>query len=75
MYNIYKASVSTSSVQQILPHLLQLTLQEQSRHVNGLRLTTAKFKTLIFSVLGFALPCIADIWIFMILHDFCLLPA
>jgi hypothetical protein len=38
-------------------------------------LTTAKFKPLMFSVLGFALPYIADISIFMILYNFCLLPA
>jgi hypothetical protein len=31
MYNIYKASVSKCSVQQIMPHHLQLTLQQQSR--------------------------------------------
>jgi hypothetical protein len=39
------------------------------------RLITAKFKPLIFSVLGFALPSIVDIHIFMILCNFCLLPA
>jgi hypothetical protein len=38
-------------------------------------LTAAKFKPLMFYVLGFALPYIADICIFMILYDFCLLPA
>jgi hypothetical protein len=36
-------------------------------------LTAAKFKPLIFSVLGFALSYIADIYIFMSLYD--LLPA
>jgi hypothetical protein len=39
------------------------------------RLTAAKFKPLILSVLGFALPNIADICISMILYNFCLLPA
>jgi hypothetical protein len=34
------------------------------------RLTAAKFKPLMFSVLGFALPYIADIRIFMILYNF-----
>jgi hypothetical protein len=38
-------------------------------------LTAAKFKPLVFSVLGFALPYIADICIFIILYDFCLLAA
>jgi hypothetical protein len=39
------------------------------------RLNAAKFKPLIFSVSGFVLPYIADISIFMILYNFCLLPA
>jgi hypothetical protein len=38
-------------------------------------MTAAKFKPLIFSVLGFALSNISNIFIFMILDDFCLLPA
>jgi hypothetical protein len=38
-------------------------------------MTTAKFKPLIFSVLGFALSNVVNIFIFMILDDFCLLPA
>jgi hypothetical protein len=38
-------------------------------------LTAAKFKRLIFPVLVFALSSSANIFIFMILYDFCLLPA
>jgi hypothetical protein len=38
-------------------------------------MTTAKFKPLIFSVSGFALSSVANIFIFMILDDFYLLPA
>jgi hypothetical protein len=38
-------------------------------------LTAAKFKPLILYALRFALSYIADICIFMILYDFCLLPA
>ena len=38
-------------------------------------LTVAKFKPLIFPVLGFALSNIVNIFIVMILYDFCLLPA
>jgi hypothetical protein len=38
-------------------------------------LTATKFKPLIFSVMGFAMSYIAAISIFMILYDFCLLPA
>jgi hypothetical protein len=38
-------------------------------------MTVAKFKHLIFSVSGFALFNVANIFILMILDDFCLLPA
>jgi hypothetical protein len=38
-------------------------------------MTATKFKPLIFSVLGFALSNVANIFIFMNLDDFCLLPA
>jgi hypothetical protein len=38
-------------------------------------MTASKFKPLIFSVSGFALSNIANIFILMILDDFCLLPA
>lgn len=39
------------------------------------RLTTAEFKPHICSVLGFALSYIANIWVVMVLNDFCLLLA
>jgi hypothetical protein len=35
---------------------------------------TTKFKSLVISMSIFALPRIANIFIFMILNDFCLLP-
>jgi hypothetical protein len=38
-------------------------------------MTAAKFKPLVFPVLGFALSNISNILIIMILDDFCLLPA
>jgi hypothetical protein len=38
-------------------------------------LTAAKFKPLILSVPGFTLPSIANIFIIVILYDFCLVPA
>jgi hypothetical protein len=38
-------------------------------------LTAAKFKPLVFSVMGFALSNGANIFIIMILYDLCLLPA
>jgi hypothetical protein len=55
--NIYKASCSPGSLQQIMPYM-----------------TAAKFKPLLFPVSGFDLSNIANIFIFMILYDFCLLP-
>jgi hypothetical protein len=38
-------------------------------------MTATKFKPFIFYVLGFALSNVASIFIFVILDDFCLLPA
>jgi hypothetical protein len=38
-------------------------------------MTAAKFKPFVFPVSGFALSNIANIFILMILYDFCLLPA
>jgi hypothetical protein len=38
-------------------------------------LTTAKFKPVTFSVSGFTLSYIANMFILMILYDFCLLSA
>jgi dynactin complex subunit len=35
IYNIYKASVSPDSVQQIMSYFLKLSLQRQSSHLNG----------------------------------------
>jgi hypothetical protein len=35
MYNMYKASVSSGSVQQIMPYFEQLPLLRQSSHSNG----------------------------------------
>jgi hypothetical protein len=52
--------VSPGSVQQIMLLHLQLTLQEQFKHLNGLRFTATKFKSLKFSMKGFTLPYIAD---------------
>jgi hypothetical protein len=52
-----------------------------SSHYNGSLVTwtvvrfTAKFKPLIFSVPGFAFSHVANIYIFIILYNFCLLPA
>jgi hypothetical protein len=40
-----------------------------------IHMTAAKFKPLVFSVCGLILSNVANILIFMILDDFCLLPA
>jgi hypothetical protein len=40
-----------------------------------IHMTAAKFQPIIFSVSGFALSNVANIFILMILDDFCLLPA
>jgi hypothetical protein len=56
-------------------------LTNSSRHNGNLdtwtfvHMTAAKFKPLIFPVLGFSLSNIANIFILMILNDFWLLPA
>jgi hypothetical protein len=38
-------------------------------------MTAAKFKPFVFPVSGFALSNMADIFVFMVLYDFCLLLA
>jgi hypothetical protein len=72
---MYKASVSPGFVKQIMPYLTQPMLWRQLVTWTVVGLTAAKFKPLILFVLGFALSYIANIWINMILYDFCLLPA
>jgi hypothetical protein len=58
-----------------------LLLTNSSRHNGSLdtwtvvNTTAAKFKPLVFPVSGFALSNIANIFVFMILYDFCLLTA
>jgi hypothetical protein len=41
----------------------------------GVCLTATKFEHFIFSVLSFVLAYVSDIYIFLILHDLCLLHA
>jgi hypothetical protein len=64
---IYKCSVSTGFAKQIMPILRIL-------FYNG-SLTTAKFTPLIFSVSRFALSYTTNMFILMVLYDFCLSPA
>jgi hypothetical protein len=75
MYNIYAASVSPGVVQQIMPILLTLSYNGNLVTWTVVRFTAAKFKPLIFSMLGFALSYETNILVFMILYDLCLLPA
>jgi hypothetical protein len=75
VYTIYTRPLSEQAQYSKIPHHLQLTLHSSLDTWTVVRLTAAKFKPLIFSVLGFTLSYIADICIFMILYDLCLLPA
>jgi hypothetical protein len=68
-----QASFSPGSVQQIMPYLLvaySTTAVLDTWAV--VHMTAAKFKPLIFSVWGLALSNVTNIFIFMILDDFCL---
>jgi hypothetical protein len=56
-------------------NLTYLMLQRQLSHLNGLSLTTTKFKPLVFSMSGFALSHTANTFILMPLYNFCFLPA
>jgi hypothetical protein len=53
-----------------LMFIYYLRLYEHSRHT-AVCLTAAKFDPFIIPLLSFALACIANIYIFMILYDFC----
>jgi hypothetical protein len=50
-------------------------LQRQLSHLTVVSLTTAKIKTLLFSIRGFALSYTAKMFILIILYDFSLSPA
>jgi hypothetical protein len=75
IYNIYKASVSPGSVQQIMPYFWYFPYNGSLVTWTVICLTTAKFKPFIFRVLGFALSNGVNIFVIMILYDLCLLPA
>jgi hypothetical protein len=72
MYNV-QASFSPGFAQQIMPYLRGTTAVLDTWTV--VHMTAAKFELLIFSVWGLALSNVTNILIFMILDDFCLLPA
>jgi hypothetical protein len=75
MYNLYKASVSPGSVQQIMPYLGSFRYSGILVTWTVVYLTAAKFKPLVFSVTGFAFSNGTNVFIIMILYHLCLLPA
>jgi hypothetical protein len=72
---IPKSSVSTGFAKQIMPIWRILCYNGSLVTWTVVSLTTAKFKPLVFSMSGFTLSYIANMFILMILYDFCLLPA
>jgi hypothetical protein len=72
---IYKSSVSTDFAKQIMPILHILLYNGSLVTWKVASLTTAKFMPLVFSVSDFALFYTVNMFILMILYDFCLLPA
>jgi hypothetical protein len=72
---IYKSSVSAGFAKQIMP-ISPISCYNGSLVTwTVVSVTTAKFKPRIFSVPGFALSYTTNMFILMILYDFCLLPA
>jgi hypothetical protein len=71
----HKSSVSTGFIQQSMPSLRILCYNGSLVTWTVVSLASAKFKLLIFSVSGFALSYTANMFILMILCDFCLSPA
>jgi hypothetical protein len=72
---IYKSSVSTGFAKQIMLILRVLCYNGRLVTWTILSLITAKFKPLMFSLSGFALSYTTNMFILMIMYDFCLLSA
>jgi hypothetical protein len=72
---LYISSVSPGFAQQIMSILLILCCNDNLVTWTFISLTAAKFKPFIFSVSGFTLSYAANMFILMILYDYCLLPA
>jgi hypothetical protein len=72
---MYKSSVRTDFAKQIMLILHILCYNSSLVTWSVMKLTTAKFKPLIFSVSVFILSYTANMFILMILYDFCLFPA
>jgi hypothetical protein len=70
----HKSSVSTCFAEQTMPILRVLCYNGNLVTWTVVSLTTAKFKPLMFSLSGFSLFYIANMFILMNLYDFCLLP-
>jgi hypothetical protein len=71
----HKSSVSTGSGEQIMPILHSLCYNGSLVTWTVVSLTISKFKPFMFSVSGFALSYTANMFILMILYDFCLFRA
>jgi hypothetical protein len=72
---IYKSSVSPDFAKQIMSILRTLCYNGSLTTWTVLSLTTAKFKPLKFFTSAFAFSYTANMFILIILYDFCLLPA
>jgi hypothetical protein len=70
-----KSSVSTSLAKRIMSILLILRYNGSLVTCTVASFTTDKFNPIIFSMSGFALSYATNMFILMILYDFCLLPA
>jgi hypothetical protein len=73
IFIIYKASVSPGSVQQMMLYFGSLRYSGSLDTGTVVCLIADKFKPLIFSVTGFALSYVSNVFVIMILYDFCLL--
>jgi hypothetical protein len=69
---MYKSPVSTGFAKQIMPFLRTLCYNGSLVTWTVVNLTTDKFKPRIFSMSGFALSYTANMFILMMLYDFCL---
>jgi hypothetical protein len=71
----HKSSVSTGFAEQIMPILRILCYNGSLVTWTVVSLITAKFKLLIFSTSGFSLSYTGNMFILIILYDFCLVSA
>jgi hypothetical protein len=74
LFIIYKSSVSTGVAKRFVPILRIICYNGSLVTRSVVSLPTAKFKPLIISMSGFTLSYTPNMFILMILYDFCLLP-